>query len=1103
MGRHAKFTRRHTMLCVAFLRGGHSEPMKTSFFSRLVVAITSVLVLSTMSVVASSTSSSINGRIESGENNPVANATITIRHMPSGTTSVATTNANGVFYQSGLRVGGPYTITVESAAYRKVELSDLNFSAGAQIPLVLQLQPADVEEVVVTASRVISERDLNNGVGSVYTSSDISNQPSVTRDALRTLLKDPLAHSDGTGQLSIAGINPRFNGLAIDGSLQQDDFGLSDNTYATNRSPINVDVIESISLVASEYSVEGAGYTGGLVNITTRSGDNDWSGSVFTYIKNDGLIGDEYDGDRSFNPGDFDENEFGGTISGPIVEDEVFILLSLDKYESTRTVDFSNFDRNAGIQPGFFDALRDVIIDTYGFDPGTRPSIAATPVTTDRLLTKLDWNVTDTQRVSLTYQRTEEGNTSSGADDFESAWIDFPVELTSVTAQVFSDWNDRFSTTARMNIKDFARGQNCRAGPGVGHLELNNISAEDVVGTPLEGLITDEVDLLAGCDRFRHANDYSDTRSQFFISGDYLLDRHILKVGYEHERFDLFNLFVPASAGRFVFNNYDALVNRMARIDYVNVPSNVAAEGAAAWEYSKNTLFAQDTWQVHDMVEITFGVRYELFQQSDRPAFSNEVFGTFGERTDWNIDGKKLFMPRLSFRTTGLDQWVFSGGYGLFSGGDPKVWTSNVFQVPTTFARLSRATNVNPTSVPQSLLDRVANSSGTPIDVLDPNFRVPSDWKSSLRAEYEYRSSNFLDGSVLTAQYLGTRPQYGFGWRNLAHTEIPETKPFGVAPDGRRIYADLDALDIGNLTQLTNYDGGSSHILTVAWNKRWDNGIDASLSYAHQDIDTVIEGVSSRGISNWRNIQALDRNNPSPRKSPYEVTSAIKASFGYEREIGGSTARLDLFAQRSTGSRYTYTFDVHWRNPLFGRAGLGEGPYDNDPLYVPSSQDDPLVVFASSVDVAGFFNYIEANGIQTGIQAPFGFDADPSTIIDLRFQWELPPVPGLGFLDDGRAKIVFDIENVLNLLNSEWGVFHTGPRFRAVNIIQADLVTRADVAANGVDGARALQGDAPRTACPTAETCVYRFRDFDADNASFSSASRSVYQMRLGIRFDF
>ena len=1077
--------------------------MKPNFIARSVAATIGLLIVSCLSIQASSTSSSINGRIESAENNPISGASITIRHVPSGTTAVATSNANGVFYQGGLRVGGPYVISIESPAYKKIELADVHFVAGSQTPLVLQMQSADVEEVVVTASRVISARDLNNGVGSVYTSNDISNQPSVSRDALRTVLRDPLAHSSGTGNLSIAGINPRFNGLAIDGSLQQDDFGLSDNTYATNRSPINVDAIESVSLVASEYSVEGSGYTGGLVNITTKSGTNELSGSFFNYLKNDGMIGDEYDGDRSFNPGDFDESEFGLTLSGPIVEDEVFFFVSLDKYDSTRTVDFSNFDSNNGIQPGFFDALREVIHDTYDFDPGTRPNVASTPVTTERLLTKLDWNITDTQRVSLTYQQTEEGDTSSGADDFESAWIDFPIELTSVTAQVFSDWSDRFSSTARVNIKDFSRGQNCRAGPGVGHLELNNIDAADLGGTPLDGLLTDEVDLLAGCDRFRHANDYNDTRSQLFVSGDYLLDRHIIKVGFEYENFELFNLFVPASAGRFVFDGYDDIVNRTARVDYVNVPSNNAQDGAATWSYSKTTLFAQDTWQIHDMFEVTFGARYERLTQSDRPAFSNEVFGLFRERTDHNLDGKRIFMPRLSFRTTGLDQWLISGGYGLFSGGDPKVWTSNVFQVPTTFARVYGESPVNPLEVPHELIHRVEDSMGTPIDVMAEDFRIPSDWKASVRLEYEYRSSDPLDGSVFTVQYLGTEPKYGFGWRNLAHTELAETKPLGVAPDGRPIYADLDALGIPNLTQLTNFEGGSSHILTFAWSKMWDNGIDASVSYAMQDIDTVSEGVSSRGISNWRNITATDRNHPSPRRSPYEVTSAVKGSFGFERDFGGSTARLDLFAQHSTGSRYTYTFDVHWRNPLFGRAGLGEGPYDNDPLYVPTSRDDPLVVFSSRVDVDGFFNYVEENGISTGIQAPFEFNADASTIIDLRLQWEFPPVPALGILGDGRAKLIFDIENLLNFLDSEWGVFHTGPRYRAVNIIQADLVTREDVLANGADDARALTGDAPRTACVTQDSCVYRFRDFDADNASFSSASRSVYQIRLGLRFDF
>ena len=1081
--------------------------MKSQLMTRTAMFVSAVLLLFGSTLYASSTSSSINGRISSTENSPISGATITVLHEPSGTTSVASSNANGVFFQGGLRVGGPYTITVSSAAHRDLVLENLNFSAGAQTPFALVLQAENMEEVVVTGSLSISERDLNNGVGSVFTSNDIANQPSVTRDVLRTVLRDPLVHAfDGEGAYTVAGINPRFNGLTIDGSPQQDDFGLSDNTYATNRSPINIDAVESVSLAASEYSVEGSGYTGGLVNITTKSGSNEFSGSIFNYYKNEGFIGTEYDGDQKFEPDEVKENEFGLTFSGPLVQDKLFFFVSVDKYDSVRTEDFREEDENDGIQPGFFDAMREVVRNSLGYDPGTRPDIASLPVTTERLLGKLDWNINESHRLALTYQETEEFDTSSPQTSFESAWIDYPIDLTSTTLQLFSDWTDRLSTTMRYNHKDFARGQNCRAGAGVGHIEMDNIRSGALAGTPVAGLLTEELDnLLAGCDRFRHANDYADTRQQFFVSGDYLLDRHIVKVGYEREAFDLFNLFVPSSAGRFTFSSFNAILSGTARIDYVNVPSNNAEDGSASWGYAKNTLFVQDTWQVRDFLEVSYGARYERISQSDEPEFSNEVFGQFRVRTDNNLDGKGIFMPRMSFRTTGTGNWVLSGGYGLFSGGDPKVWTSNAFQVPTTFASLRNATNVDISTVPESLLERVANSEGTPIDAIDESFRIPSDWKASLRFEYDYQSENFLDNSVFTVQWLGTQSKNSFGWRNLAHTNLADTKPLGVAPDGRTIYADLDELDIGNLTQLTNFSGGSSHIVTLAWSKQWDNGIDASLSYAMQDIETLSEGTSSRGISNWRNIMDVDRNNPSPRRSPYEVSTSLKGTFGYEREIAGSTARLDVFAQRASGSRYAYTFDVGWTNALFGRAGLGEGPYDNDPLYIPTSPTDPLVVYSPSenMDVDAFFAYIADNNIPSGIQEPFGFNADASTIVDLRLQWELPALGGVDFLENGRAKVILDIENVLNLLNSEWGVYHTGPRFRAVNIIRSDLVTKADVAANGVGRARALRGDDAREACPTADSCVYRFYDFDADDPNFESSFRSVYQIRLGLRFDF
>lgn len=95
------------------------------------------------------------------------------------------------------------------------------------------------------------------------------------------------------------------------------------------------------------------------------------------------------------------------------------------------------------------------------------------------------------------------------AERLTSAWIDVPVDLAAYTVRLFSDWSARASTTLRANLKAFTRGQNCRA-RGVGAPEFDNLDAAGVAGTPLDGLITGNVNLIAGCDRFRHANVYDD-----------------------------------------------------------------------------------------------------------------------------------------------------------------------------------------------------------------------------------------------------------------------------------------------------------------------------------------------------------------------------------------------------------------------------------------------------------------------------------------------------------------------------------------------------------------------------------------------------------------
>jgi hypothetical protein len=1064
--------------------------------------------------LAQDTSANVRGQVLAVDGSPVAGAEVSITHMPSGTVRRSETGSNGQFFATGLRVGGPYEIRVTSADYRTVVRDDVVLQPGAQTPLTITVESAEeISDVITVTGRRTVLGDLNSGVGSAFSAQDIESQPTVDRDVIATLLRDPLAQSDGVGQLSVAGVNPRFNTFSIDGSTQTDNFGLSDQTYATSRSPINLDAVESATLAVSDYSVTASDFRGGNVSIVTKSGTNEFDGSVYYAYKDDSFVGTDFDGGE-FDPGEFEEEEFGFTLGGPIIKDKLFFFVSYDEYENAAPVDFTNFDEFNGVEPGFFDTVRQAIIDTYGFDPGTRPQVANVPETSERTLIKLDWNINLDHRASFTYQKTEEGDVSVDSDEFESAWYDAPLDLEAYTAQLFSDWTPRFSTNLRVNYTEFVRGQNCRAGTGIGQISLDfeDSFPGSVAGSPLEGLLTEGADFIAGCDVFRHANEFEDERLEIFASGEYFAGDHVITFGTEIDQYELFNLFVPFSNGDFQFESYDQLVNATPQgVFYVNVPSNNARDGAAEWGYDRISLFVQDRWSITPDFELSYGIRYETFSQDDEPVFSQAVFDQYGVRTDNNLDGNDLIMPRVGFNWRPLDRTTVTGGFGLYSGGNPEVWVSNSFQAPTFGAFAFQPGVVDLTQVPQELIDEVAQGTAVPIDYISDNFDTPSDWKGSLRVEQvfdmDFGGLDLGDDYVFTAQWLYTRTKDGFIWENLAQTELAETQPVGTAPDGRPIYADLEALDIPNLTQLGNFDGAESNTLTFAVAKQYDNGFSFNANYAWTDAEVVSEGTSSRGISNWRGLFTADRNNPDPRTSPFQIEHSFKFNFGYERNfIADLQTRLDVFGRVFKGDVWSTSFDISDNNSLFGRAGLGEDPFDNNPLYIPSPGGDPRVVYGSDFDVEGFFRYVEENGIETGtIHEPYSEAVDDwNNIWDLRFQQELPGLPFIGdFVGDNNFKVILDIENFANLLNSDWGKVVNGPFFGQAPIVEADLVSAADVAANGVDGAAALTGDQPRQVCQSANACVYRFNELDADPTQFTSRSESVYEIRLTLRYDF
>lgn len=1083
-------------------------------------------------VHAQQTASQVRGTVVDQNGAPVANAAVTIIHVPTSTVSVATTSANGNFAASGLRVGGPYRITVDAPGYEGDIVDNLSLAPGSNPPVRASIRLIENVETIVVTGIAGQSISLNNGAGSSFTATDILNQPSFNRDLISTLVRDPLANTTGAiGNLSVAGSNPRFNAFVIDGIRQGDDFGLSTSTYATNRSPLSLDTVEAASVVASDYSVFVSGFQGGLVNVVTKSGTNDFSGTLSYYRS-----GDDYQSNTAFDryiPSDaFTEEEYGFTLGGPIIRDRLFFFVGYENFETARPVSPGNVDSGQGYQPGLFDALQQLIQTGLGYDVGARPDVATIPVTAERYFARVDWNINDDHRLTLSYQNVQETDTAGvNGNNFDTTWYDTPQEVTAYNAQLYSNWTDNFSTTFRIGHKEFVRGQDCRAGTEVGQISVQ-LNAANVAGTVLDGLLDVPPGvnrtILGGCDRSRHANEFNDERLVVFAQGDYVWGDHVISFGGEYNNYSLFNVFIQDALGNFQFSGPDVvddILNGNAFVTFRGVPSLGRTDGATELDYTVWSAFLQDQWQITPDLELTFGLRYERYSDNTGLIQRNDFDALYGANGRRSLDGLDILMPRFGFRWDALDRTTVSGGFGLFSGGDPNVWFANNY-LPQNFAFSGAFTGVDPRSVPQPLLDLVANAdpnTPAPIDTVAPDFDIPSNWRANLTVRHEFDLDfggfNLGRDYMVEAQVLYGNIHRGYSWRNLPQFALG--LPEGVAPDGRPIYSDLTSLNrqagvnIQNATQLYNVNEGDSWIYTISLANEFDNGLGFYVSYAYQDVDMIVSGASSVAISNYNNQLSVDRNNQTAGRSVFETRHKFGVNLSYENEFFGDLrTRFDVFGVINSGQPTSYTFSTSGLNPLFGR-DAAQSPSSTDLLYVPLD-NDPNVIYAPSFDQAAFNNLIASQGLTRGeIVERNSASAPWQQLWNLRFQQDLPFASfGVERFQNNRATFVVDIENFPNLLNNKWGRNYNsrGGNFGSLPVVAADLVRTGDPTFRPLNS-RASDNpgnttpyDAnfdPAIVCATAGACQYRYVGFTNQATGQESLGSSLYRIRIGLRYEF
>ena len=256
-----------------------------------------MVALAAAPVFAQSTSAGVGGQVVGADGQPVAGAEVTITHVESGTVSRAVTDASGRYNARGLRVGGPYTITVNKAGAGSDTEENVYLSLNQVSTVTSQLNNdvATLGTVVAVGTAGTSVFSANKmGAGTNLSQQQIEALPSINRNIQDFVRLDPrISQSDkARGEITVGGQNPRYNAIRIDGINTSDTFGLESNNFPTIRQPVSMDAIEAINVDISNYDTTITGATGAVIDAVTKSGTNEFHGSIYGVYRDKDMVGD-------------------------------------------------------------------------------------------------------------------------------------------------------------------------------------------------------------------------------------------------------------------------------------------------------------------------------------------------------------------------------------------------------------------------------------------------------------------------------------------------------------------------------------------------------------------------------------------------------------------------------------------------------------------------------------------------------------------------------------------------------------------------------------------------------------------------------------------
>jgi len=972
---------------------------KTLWIGLLMLLSMPVLVLG-----QGATTAEFSGIILSSDEMPLPGAEVTAVHVPTGTTYTTISRADGRFNIPAVRVGGPYTVTVTMEGFKTDTANDVYVKLGEnkQLSYKLVLANVDLGEVTVVAS----EAELSTartGAAHNVSQAAIENMPSISRnfsDFTRLVPQVNISENFSDQAYSVAGKNNRYNNVQIDGAVNNDLFGLADSGSPGGQAgtnPISLDAIQEFQIVIAPYDVRQGGFTGGGINAITRSGTNQWHGSVFYYGRWDALVGK---GEDDTPVGEFKEQQYGFRLGGPIMKDKFFFFVNGEITRRSQPNDYLIDDSgNSNDWGGAAVSLADVqrfldICAGYGYDPGGYGEYTARR-DSNKFFGRADFNINDKHRLTARFN-----------------WVDALSDILSRAGNSFSFGNagytmenDTYSTVGQL---DSVIGDNMANEFRINYTIIRDARATPGDRFPNVSVSVNGYTMVAGTERYSTANSLDQDVLEITDNLSFFLGKHTLVIGTHNEIFDFSNVFIRDNFGTYRFsnlNNFEAgLANR-----YELSFSNIASEPRWAAEFGVAQLgfYIGDTYQMRPNLNLTFGLRMDVPIIGDEPSYNELVEDVFGIDTREMASGNILWSPRLGFNwdMAGDGKSLLRGGVGVFSGRTPYVWISNQFgNTGIEFTRYY----VTGSSVPAFVADPDNQPKGfavqtSEINVMDKDFLFPQVARINLAYDRELPWG--LKGTV-----------EGIFTQNISDVLIQNINLVQTANDAwdrRAYYGGRRSSAFSDVIYLKNTNEGFQYSLSFSLQRRLPNNGFIQGAYNYGGAQDVNSGSSSQARSNFQyNHIGIDANRPSLTASNQDIRHRIGIGVSYVLDLlKKHPTTLTVFYNGRSGRAYSSRFYDDENN---------DGSLYNDLIYVPRSEDEIILTGGTWADLNAYIEGDEGLSKYRGQIIPRNASYEPwYHRADFRLLQDFS-IPGL---EGHKLQFSWDIQNFLNLFNSSWGKY--------------------------------------------------------------------------------